>query len=177
MQDPVHLRVGNMRSNGALSLVHSLTVPTVSFLLLLRPGPLTLTNCFASRAVAVGLASQGPRPSDNPCQSVCLSPFSRASFTTVPSPTPGSAVPHLNGSFFFSSGPVAPGSSLQTLKLSFIFSSTRLSEPTVPVSQAKSHRDNVGQDTLSVGLVGCRRDEDVGGAVAPFGPPYRALYL
>lgn len=67
--------------------------------------------------------------------------------------------------------------SLQTLKLSFIFSSTRLSEPTVPVSQAKSHRDNLGQDTLSVGLVGCRRDEDAGGAVAPFGPPYRALYL
>lgn len=153
-------------------MVHFLTVPIISFLLLPRPGPLTLTNCFGSRTVAVGLANQGPRALDNQCQSVCLSPFFRA----APSPTPGSPGPHLNGSFFFSSGPVAPGSSLETLKLSSIFSSIRLSELTVPMSQAEAQRDGLGQDALSVGLVGCRRNGDDGGAVTPFGPPYRALY-
>lgn len=154
----------------------SLSHCTISFLLLLLPGPLTLTNCFASRTVADGLGNRGPRAPDNQCQSVCLSPFSRASFDTAPSPTPGSPVPHLNGSFFFSSDPVAPGSSLETLKLLSIFSSIRLSEPTVPMAQAKSQRDGLGQDALSVGLLGCRRDGDARGAVAPFGPPYRALY-
>lgn len=109
--------------------------------------------------------------------SLCVSfPSLELLWTLHPPPMPGSPVPHLNGRFFFSSDPVAPGSNLETLKLLSTFSSIRFSEPIVPMSQAKSQRDGLGQDALSVSLLGCRRDGDAGGTVAPFGPPYRSLY-
>lgn len=140
VQDPVHLKVRNMRSNGALSLVHLLIDPTISFLLLLQPGPLTLKNCFTSRQWLSVWPIRGPGLQII-CSSLggsalsllqgffqhCNPPHPPHPPPIPPPPVPGSRVPHLNGSFFFSSGPVAPGRSLQILKLSFIFSGTRLS--------------------------------------------------
>lgn len=137
-------------------MVHFLTVPTIAFLLLLQPGPLTLTNCFTSRTVAVGPANQRQRTPDNQCQSVHSSPFPRASFSSLMSESP---VPHLNRSCFLSPGPVAPGSSLETPKVMHLLEYQNLWDR-CPHPTAQDTEGWPRQGALSVGLVGWRRGED-----------------
>lgn len=146
MQDPVYLKVGNKRNSRQPSPSHYCFSLGLSYCTLFyKQG----SCCWPGQSGAPGSRQSVPA-----CASLSL----LQGFFLLPDAwnSTSSSPPQL----LFQLRPVVPGSSLETLKLLFIFSSTRSSEPTTLMSQAKPQRDGLGWDALSTGLVGCRRDKD-----------------